>query len=69
VTSESKKTTQPADWWAAFRAEADSRGMTLSEWIGEAAKNQLPTDIRKSLSERPAAHRPKTNAEPLHEGK
>ena len=59
MTSESKKTTQPADWWAAFRAEADNCGMTLSEWIGEAAKKQLPKDVRKSLSGRPAAHRPK----------
>jgi hypothetical protein len=69
VNSESKKTTQPADWWAAFRAEADNRGMTLSEWIGEAAKKQLPKDVRKSLSERTAAHRPKTTVQPRHEGK
>ena len=69
MTNERKHITQPADWWAAFRAEADNRGMTLSEWIGEAAKKQLPKDVRKSLSERPAAHRPKITVQPRHEGK
>ena len=59
MTNERKHITQPADWWAAFRAEADNCGMTLSEWIGEAAKANLPPKVAKKLTERPPANRPK----------
>ena len=69
MQSTNKRLTQPADWWAAFQRQAEQDGQSLSEWIGEAGKAQLPKHIRKSLSERPAAHRPKTNAEPRLEGK
>jgi hypothetical protein len=67
MTNERKHITQPADWWAAFKAEADNCGMTLSEWIGEAGKKQLPKEVRKQLSERPGAHRPKITVQPRHD--
>ena len=65
--NERKHITQPTDWWEAFKAEADNRGMTLSEWIGEAGKKQLPKEVRKQLSERPGAHRPKITVQPRHD--
>lgn len=53
-----RRFSQPADWDRAFRDAAEAAGMSLSAWIGEACKKQLPRDVRKSLSERPGAHRP-----------
>jgi len=52
MTNERKNITQPADWWAAFEAEAAKRGMPLSEFIGLAASKMLTKEQRKELSER-----------------
>ena len=52
MTSERKNITQPADWWAAFELACTEHGMTLSEWIGDCAKSQLPYDVRQALSDR-----------------
>lgn len=59
MTNERKHITQPADWWAAFQAASEKAGKTLSEWVGEACKAQLPKRVASKLSERPPAHRPK----------
>lgn len=59
MTNERKHITQPADWWNAFQNAAEKAGMSLAEWIGEAAKAQLPTRVVAKLSDRPPAHRPK----------
>lgn len=60
MTNERKHITQPADWWEAFKAEADKRGVSLAEWLGEAGKAALPKRAAAKLSERPPAHRPKS---------
>ncbi len=57
---ERKNITQPADWWAAFAAEAAKRGLTLSEFLGMAASNMLPEDRRNALSLRTKPGRKKT---------
>ena len=57
-----QKITQPADWWEAFRDEAARQGRSLSEWMGAAAKEQLPPRTAKRLSKRPAANRPKSTS-------
>jgi hypothetical protein len=51
-------TSQPPDWIAAFKAQADAQGLKLSTWVGEACKAKLPADVRKGLSKRAPAHRP-----------
>lgn len=51
--------TQPPDWWEAFENEAEKAGVSLSEWIGFACMERLPNKIRKTLSPRPPANRPK----------
>lgn len=58
-------TSQPDDLVAAARAEADSRGLSLSEFVGEAIRKQLPPDVRKGLGKREARGRrwPKRDAE------
>lgn len=58
-TSERRNITQPADWWAAIEAAAKADGVTVSEWIGEACRKRLPVSVRRELSRRPGAHRPK----------
>lgn len=55
-------TTQPADWLAAFRAEADRQGTKLSIWVGEQCRKGLPPAVRKTLSTRTQG-RPKKNPE------
>lgn len=57
--SERRNITQPADWWAAIEAAAAAEGVTVSEWIGEACRKRLPASVRRELSRRPGAHRPK----------
>lgn len=52
MTNERKNITQPADWWAAFEAEAKRRGLTLSEFIGIAASKMLPKEQRAELTNR-----------------
>lgn len=59
MTNERKNITQPSDWWAAFEAHAKAEGLTLSAWLGEAAKAKLPPKLAKKLTERPPANRPK----------
>lgn len=51
--------TMPADWWMMFEGAALSDGLTLSEWIGAAAKAKLTPDKAARLSERVRAGRPK----------
>lgn len=48
-----KMLSEPSDWWEAFEQAAAKAGMSLSEWMGEAAKEKLPARVRKKLSERP----------------
>lgn len=52
MTNERKNITQPTDWWAAFEAEAEKRGLTLSEFIGLAASKMLAKERKAKLSER-----------------
>lgn len=52
MTNERKNITQPADWWAAFEAEAAKRGMPLSEFMGLAAAKMLAKEQRKGLTQR-----------------
>lgn len=59
MTNERKNITQPPDWWEAFESEAEKAGVSLSEWIGEACLSRLPNSVKKKLSERPPANRPK----------
>ena len=59
MTNERKHITQPDDWWAAFKAEADKDGTSLSEWLGAAGLEKLPKKVAKKLSKRPPANRPK----------
>jgi hypothetical protein len=59
VTNERKNITQPADWWAAFEAEAKKADMSLSAWIGESCIQRIAKKESKKLSDRPAANRPK----------
>lgn len=53
-----KHITQPVDWWTAFEEAAKAEGVSLSAWLGEAAKKQLPPKVAKKLTERPPANRP-----------
>jgi hypothetical protein len=59
MTNARKNITQPADWWTAFEQQATAEGKTLSAWIGDAAKAKLPNKVRKELSDRPPANRPR----------
>ena len=43
---------QPADWWAAFKAAADAEEMTLSEWMADACLARLTPAVRAKLSPR-----------------
>lgn len=63
VTNERKNITQPPDWWKVFENEAKKAGVSLSEWIGEACIERLPVKVRKQLSDRPPANRPKKQEE------
>ena len=58
MTDNRKNITQPADWWAAFEAKAQSEGKTLSQWIGDTCRKALGKD-GKQLSERKPANRPR----------
>ena len=59
MKTERRNITQPPDHWAAFAAQADSEGMTLSEWSGACCIANLPPDVAAGLSERPGMGRPK----------
>lgn len=52
-----------ADRKAAYEQAAQKAGMTLSEWICSVCDAALPKSVQKGLSERPAAHRPRTKTE------
>jgi hypothetical protein len=58
MKSERKNICQPTDWWTAFAAAAQSEGLTMSEWLGNAGRAHMHTEA-ETLSERPAANRPK----------
>ncbi len=66
MTSERRNITQPADWWAAFEAEAKKDGLALSEWVGACCVANLPVAVSRGLTERPPANRPK---KPKDEGR
>jgi len=57
--NERKNITQPDDWWSAYEAQAKKEGKSLSAWMGERCNEGLPNAVRKKLSERQPAHRPK----------
>lgn len=59
MTSERLFITEPQEWIAAAKAQAEKEGKTLSEWIGEAMLAKLPAKVRSKLPERPPANRPK----------
>lgn len=59
MNSERRNITQPADWWAAIERAADKAGLTVSEWIGEAAVDKLPVSVARKLSERPTRGQPR----------
>lgn len=63
MANERRNITQPPDWWEAFENDAKAAGMSLSEWIGFACMERLPNKIRKTLSPRPPANRPKKEKE------
>lgn len=54
-----KNISQPPEWWLAFQAEADKHGQSLSEWMGDCCRSNLPKSVAAQLPDRPAAHRPK----------
>ena len=58
MKTERRNVTQPTDWWAAFAAAAQAQGLTMSEWLGNAARAHMHSET-ETLSERPAANRPK----------
>jgi len=57
-----KNISQPESWWEAFEIQAAAEGLTLSAWLGEAAKAKLPRDVAKKLTDRPPANRPRKDA-------
>lgn len=57
-----KNITHPADWWDAFEEQAKKENMTLSAWIGECCFANIPKEKQAKLSERPPAHRPKSDS-------
>lgn len=59
MKSKRKNITQPADWWTAFEQQAHSQGQSLSEWAGDCMRANLPVKVNRTLSQRPAANRPK----------
>jgi hypothetical protein len=58
MKSERKNICQPTDWWEAFAANAQSEGLSMSEWLGNAGRAHMHTEA-ETLSERPPANRPK----------
>jgi hypothetical protein len=59
MKTERRNITQPADWWAAWKASADKQGASLSEWVGNQCNAALTNRAAKSLTDRKPAHRPK----------
>lgn len=50
--AERRNLVQPPDWWAAFAGAAARKGVSLSEWIGDACRRALRPDERRALSDR-----------------
>lgn len=44
--------TQPIDWIAAFKSQAEAEGYTLSEWIGKQGFDALSPDVQANLGPR-----------------
>jgi hypothetical protein len=57
--TERRSISMPPDWWAAFEAMAEASETPLSEWMGERCKTGLPLAVRRALSVRRSAGRPK----------
>ena len=57
--SDRKNITQPADWWAAFEKQAKANSQSLSEWIGDCCRANLPAGVADHLSNRPSVGAPK----------
>lgn len=53
--------TQPSDWLEAFKAQAKKENVSFSEWIGDCGLAFLPDDVKRNLSERQPAHRPRSD--------
>lgn len=60
--AERKNITQPSDWWREFERAARQAGKTLSEWIGDAAVEQIDPERRGNLTERAQIGRPKAES-------
>jgi hypothetical protein len=43
----------PVDWWIAFLRQAQAKEISLSEWVGECCRVQLPRNERRKLSRLP----------------
>ena len=61
MTSQRKNISQPADWWVAFSEQANRKGESLSEWIGDCCQIHVDTDLQYLFSERNGRGRPKSN--------
>ena len=48
----------PAGLWVAALKDAERRGLTFSQWIGEACRESLPSELREKLSRRRSGGRP-----------
>ena len=59
MKTERRNLTNPPDHWAAFAVQAESEGVSLSEWIGACCIANLPPDVASRLSDRPGMGRPK----------
>lgn len=66
---ERKNLIQPPDWWRAFEAEAEKRGVSLAEWMGNACRRALPADVRAELSDRRGPGRAKSPVADTTSGK
>lgn len=53
TTSDRKNISQPAEWWAAFAAQAERDGQSLSEWLGDCGLANLDPDLLDGLPDRP----------------
>jgi hypothetical protein len=41
--------TLPVHWWIAFLEQAETEGLSLSEWVGECCRANLPAKERRKL--------------------
>ena len=66
MTNDRKNITQPADWWVAFEAAAESEGVSLAEWIGACCVANIPKDVAAKLTERGTRGRPPSGKPKSH---